>query len=403
MIERAPNHSSEEIMSHGLRERLLADVDQYCEEIRPIEELCYLEHRFNEQAITLAQKHNLLGMHVATEYGGRGADLMTYMQALVRIGREGTGVRTLFSGHCSIGQTPIIEWGTADQKQRYLPPSVSSEKILAFGLTEPEAGSNPLEMQTTYRREGDHYLLNGVKYLISNGGIAHTVVAFAYPEDRQDRISAFIVDTEGSSFESEDLVAKLGLPTSNTAMFELTDHPVPVENLLGSEGDGWRIALATLRSGRLSVAAGCLGVIEDCLQESLDYARQRSQHGKEIARHQLVQEHIAEIEIGRQASESLLKTAVEAKMASDAKPEDPDLLRRTDLLAAEAKFFITNAACNAADRAVQVFGGRGYSELFRPGRHWKDVRVCRIYEGTDEVLKLKIAAALLGKKYEAFR
>ena len=390
-------------MSQDNREQILADVEKYCEELRPIEELCYLEHRYNEASISLAKKYNLLGIHVPTQYGGRGSDLMTYMDALIRFGREGTGVRTLFSGHCSIGQAPIMEWGNDDQKRRYLPASSRGDKILAFGLTEPDAGSNPLEMQTTYRRDGDRFLLNGVKYLISNGGIADAVVAFAYPEEQKDRISAFIVDTDGPGFESEELSAKLGLPTSNTAMFELTDHSVPVENLLGAEGDGWRIAMATLRSGRLSVAAGCVGVIEDCLQETLDYARQRSQHGKEIARHQLIQDHIARIEIGRQASDSLLRTAIEAKMASELEPNNRDLLQRADLLAAEAKYFASNAACEAADRAVQVFGGRGYSELFRPGRHWKDVRVCRIYEGTDEILKLKIAAALLGKEYQAFR
>ena len=391
------------MMRQDKREQLLADVERYCEELRPIEELCYLEHRYNDAAITLAKKYKLLGIHVPTQYGGRGGDLMTYMKALVRIGREGTGVRTLFSGHSSIGQTPIIEWGNDDQKLRYLPASSTGDKILAFGLTEPEAGSNPLEMQMTYRRDGDRFLLNGIKYLISNGGIADAIVTFAYPAERMDRISAFIVDTDGPGFESEELSAKLGLPTSNTAMFELSDHPVPVENLLGTEGDGFRIAMATLRSGRLSVAAGCVGVIEDCLQETLDYARQRSQHGKEIAKHQLVQEHIAMIEIARQASDSLLLTGVEAKMASDAEPDNRELLERADLLAAEAKYFVSNAACDAADRAVQVFGGRGYSELFRPGRHWKDVRVCRIYEGTDEILKLKIAAALLGKQYEAYR
>ncbi len=391
------------MMSQDEREQLLADVEAYCQELRPIEELCYLEHRYNADAITLAKKYNLLGMHVPAQYGGRGSDLLTYMKALVRIGREGTGVRTLYSGHCSIGQTPIIEWGNDDQKQRYLPASAQGDKILAFGLTEPDAGSNPRELRMTYRRDGDRYLLNGVKYLISNGGIADAIVTFAYPQERMDRFSAFIVDTDGPGFESEELSAKLGLPTSDTAMFELTDHAVPVENLLGEEGDGLRIAMATLRSGRLSVAAGCVGVIEDCLNEAVEYARQRSQHGKEIAKHQLVQEHIARIEVARQASESLLLTAVEAKMASDADSDNGDLLQRADMLAAEAKFFVSNAACEAADRAVQVLGGRGYSELYRPGRHWKDVRVCRIYEGTDEILKLKIAAGVLGKQYESYR
>jgi alkylation response protein AidB-like acyl-CoA dehydrogenase len=382
---------------------LLADVEAFCTDIRPIEELCYVEHRYNDQLIPLAKKHNLLGMPVPTAYGGRGADTVTYARALARIGREGTGVRTFFSGHTSIGQYPIATWGNEEQKRRYLPLSARGEKIMAFGLTEPEAGSNPLEMQMTYERRGEHFVLNGVKYLISNGGIADTVIAFAYPQGRTGRISAFIVDTQGPSFVKEDLTAKLGMPTANTAMFELTDHPVPAGNLLGAEGDGFRIAMGTLVSGRISVAAGCLGVIEDCLAEASHYARERQQHGKPIAKHQLVQEHIAAIEMDRLASEALVLKAAEAKDASADDPGDSELKARADLLAAQAKLFVAGAAWDAADRAVQVYGGRGWSTLYRPGRHLQDVRVCRIYEGTDEILKLKVAAAVLGKEYEAFR
>ena len=322
---------------------------------------------------------------------------------MTRIGREGSGLRTLFSAHSSIGQYPISRFGTEEQKQRYLPASSRGEKIMAFGLTEPEAGSNPLEMKSTYRRNGDQFVLNGIKYLISNGGIADTIVVFAYPEASAGRISAFILDTNGPGIEREDMTAKLGLPTCNTAMFQLTDYAVPAENLLGNEGDGFRIAMATLVSGRLSVAAGCLGVIEDCLHEAAEYAKQREQHGKAIARHQLVQEHIAEIEMARQTTEAMVTLAVQAKEASDNEPDNKELFERADLLVAKAKYHASNAACQAADRAIQVFGGRGYSELFRPGRHWKDARVCRIYEGTDEVLKLKIAASVLGKEYAAFR
>ena len=382
---------------------VLEDVEAYCEELRPIEELCYLEHRYNDQVVSLAQKHKILGMHVPTQYGGRGVDLKTYMEALVRIGREGTGTRTFFSGHSSIGQKPIMDWGTPDQKKKYLTASSQGEKILAFGLTEPDAGSNPRQMQMSYRCENGQYMLNGVKYLISNGGIADAIVTFAYPENGGDRISAFIVDTDGEGMEREVMTAKLGLPTCDTAMFELTNFSVPKENLLGDEGQGFHIAMKTLCSGRLSVAAGCLGVIQDCLIEACDYARQRSQHGKKIAHHQLVQELIARIEIGRQTSESVLWTAVEAQTASDSDPPDLELYRHADRLSAQAKYVASHAALEAADCAIQVFGGRGYSELFRPGRHWKDVRVCRIYEGTDEILKLKIAASVLGKEYEAYR
>jgi alkylation response protein AidB-like acyl-CoA dehydrogenase len=389
-------------MNQADRDRLLADVEAFCTEIRPIEELCYVEHRFNDQVIPLAHKHNLLGMPVPTAYGGRGADTVTYARALARIGREGTGVRTFFSGHTSIGQYPIMTWGNEEQKRRYLPPSVRGEKIMAFGLTEPEAGSNPLELQTTYERRGDRYLLNGVKYLISNAGIAQVVVVFAYPKGG-GRMSAFIVDTGGPGFAKEDLTAKMGMPTANTGMFELTDYAVPAANLLGEEGNGFRIAMGTLVSGRLSVASGCLGVIEDCLTEAVNYARERQQHGKPIGKHQLVQEHLAAIEMHRLSTDVLVTHAAAAKDASAAQPGNAEVRARAELLAAQAKLFAANAAWDAADRAVQVFGGRGWSTLYRPGRHLQDVRVCRIYEGTDEILKLKVAAAVLGKEFEAYK
>jgi alkylation response protein AidB-like acyl-CoA dehydrogenase len=383
--------------------RLLADVEAFCAEIRPVEELCYVEHTFNSQVLPLARKHNLLGMFLPKEYGGRAADTVTYARALARIGREGTGVRTFFSGHLSIGEYPILTWGNEDLKQRYLPAAGRGEKILAFGLTEPEAGSNPLEMQMTYERRGDQFVLNGVKYLISNAGIAQAIVTFAYPKGHTGRISAFVVDTGVSGFAREDLTAKMGMPTANTAMFELTDYVLPAANLLGQEGEGFRIAMGTLVSGRLSVAAGCLGVIEDCLAEVVHYAKERKQHGKPIAKHQLVQEHIAAIEMHRLATEAVVMRAAEAKDASAAEQVKAELKARAELLAAQAKLFAANAAWDAADRAVQVFGGRGWSTLYRPGRHLQDVRVCRIYEGTDEILKLKVAAAVLGKEYEAYK
>jgi alkylation response protein AidB-like acyl-CoA dehydrogenase len=389
-------------MTPSEQKRLLADVDAFCEEIRPIEELCYVEHRFNDQVIPLARKHNILAMPVPAAYGGRGADTVTYALALARIGREGTGVRTFFSGHTSIGEYPILTWGNEDQKRRYLPAGATGEKVFAFGLTEPEAGSNPLEMQTTYERKGDHFILNGVKYLISNGGIATTVVAFGYPRGG-GRMSAFIVDTGGPGFDKEDLTAKMGMPTANTAMFQLTDYAVPAGNLLGEEGNGFRVAMGTLVSGRISVASGCLGVIEDCLTEAANYAKERQQHGKPIAKHQLVQEHIAAIEMHRVSTEALVLRAAEAKDASAREPGNAELRGRAELLAAQAKLFAANAAWDAADRAVQVYGGRGWSTLYRPGRHLQDVRVCRIYEGTDEILKLKVAAAVLGKDYEAYK
>ncbi len=388
--------------------KLAADVEAFCRELRPVEELCYVEHKFNDQLVPLAKKYDLLGINVAPEYGGRGADAVSYFTALARIGREGTGPRTFFSGHLSIGAYPIQTFGSDALKRKYLPAACRGDTVLAFGLTEPDAGSNPREMTTTYEKTADGYLLTGVKYLISNGGIADAVIAFGYPKgvpegDPGRRITAFVVDTRASGFQAENLTAKMGMPTSNTAMFEMTNVKVPAENRIGDEGDGFRVAMGTLVSGRLSVAAGCLGVIEDCLTEAAEYAKLRHQHGKPIAKHQLVQDHIAHIEVHRVASEAILLRAAEAKERSALAPSDKILARQADTLAAQAKFFITNAAWDAADRAVQVLGGRGWSTLYRPGRHLMDTRVCRIYEGTDEILKLKIAAGVLGKEYEAFK
>lgn len=390
-------------MTPADQRRLLADVESFCQELREHEEMCYVEHCFNNHLLPIGQKYNILGMPVPPEYGGRGADSVTYARALARIGQEGTGVRTFFSGHTSIGQYPIMTWGSEDLKKRYLPASCKGDKILAFGLTEPDAGSNPLEMTSTYEKKADHYLLNGTKYLISNAGIAHAIVVFAYVKDGK-RISAFVIDVDQPGLKREDLLAKVGMPTANTGMFEMENCEVPLNNLLGPEDDGFRIAMGTLVSGRLSVAAGCLGVIEDCLIESIRYAKERTQHGKAIGKHQLVQEHLAAIEMARLASEAIVMQAAEAKEAATAHPTDADLKTKAEMLCAKAKLYASNAAWEAADHAVQLFGGRGWSTLYRPGRHLMDVRVCRIYEGTDEILKLKIAAALLGgKEYEAYK
>jgi alkylation response protein AidB-like acyl-CoA dehydrogenase len=257
-------------------------------------------------------------------------------------------------------------------------------------------------LQTTYERQGGEYVLNGVKYLISNGSIAHVTVNFAYPKGERDGMSAFIVGMGGEGLSREMLTSKLGLKTSDTSMYEFANYRVPLDGLLGREGEGLKIAMHTLMSGRLSVAAGQVGVIEDCLEEAIQYSKTRVQHGKVIAKHQLVQDHIAFIQMALETSRCIVFEAARAKEAHHADRKNKELLARADLLIAEAKVYVSRAAWEAADRAVQIFGGRGYSELYRPGRHLQDARVCRIYEGTEEVLKLKIAAAVLGREFEAY-
>lgn len=391
------------------REKLMADVEAYCDELRPIEELCYVERRPNPAIAELAKKHNILGIPVPTKYGGRGADSLTYARCLARINREGTGPRTFFSGQTSIGQYPIMKYGTEAQKQKYLTASCNGGCVLAFGLTEPDAGSNPLEGTTTWKRAGDKIILNGVKYLISNGSIADAVIVFAFDKEigvEGRKMSAFICPTQGASFEKEALHSKPGMYTCDTAMFQMNDHAIPADHMLGEEGNGFRIAMHTLVSGRLSVASGCLGVIEDCLHETLEYAKARHQHGKPIGKHQLVQDHIAQIEIMRATADAMVERGALAKERYEQSGggNSKEALAEADYAIAQAKFWASNAAWKAADHAVQVFGGRGWSELYRPFRHLQDCRVCRIYEGTDEIMKMKIASKLLGgKDWEAFK
>lgn len=295
-----------------------------------------------------------------------------------------------------------MRFGTDAQKEKYLKPSTKGEIIFAFALTEPDAGSNPLELKMNFKKDQDSYILNGTKYLISNGTIADAIIVFA-KSTMDDMMSAFIIDTNEESIEKEELVSKMGTPTIDTGMFELKDFKVTIGNLIGEEGQGWQIAKQALIEGRLGVAAGCVGSIKDCLIEAVNYSKERMQYGKPIAKHQLIQEHIAAIKVHQSSSEMMVDRAAIMKDKWDKNPEDEELMRKADLAVAEAKLFCANAAYDAADRSVQILGGRGWSFLYRPGRHLVDNRVCRIYEGTDEILKLKIAAGILGKEYRAYR
>lgn len=383
-------------------ESALGDVQGFCEKLRPIEDICYLEHKFNDRLIPLAKEFNILGLPVPKEYGGRAADNPTGVKAMMRIGMEGSGIRSVFSVHSSICQKLLMEHGSDAQKERYLRPSATGEMIMAFALTEPEAGSNPLGLETSFREDGSDYVLNGTKYLITNSGIANAIIVFARRSGGDGRISAFIIDATSEGIEREDLVSKMGTPTTNTGMFELNECRVPKQNLIGDERDGWKVAKEGLMHGRLSVAAGCVGSIKDCLIEAVQYSKERIQHNKPIAKHQLVQEHIASIKLGLSASRMMVQRATRITGAWEKNADDPSAIRRADLAIAEAKLFCANASYDAADRAVQIIGGRGWSFLYRPGRHLVDNRVCRIYEGTDEILKLKIAGEVLGKEFLAY-
>lgn len=383
---------------------VLEEVDKACRELRPLEDEAYLSASFNQHLVPIFRKAQLLGLPISRRYGeGQGADILTYALALERIGKEGTGVRTFLSGHVSLGQMTIQKWGSEEQKERYLPSSTRGERVMCFGLTEPTAGSDPSSLRTSYEDKGTHYLLNGSKAWISNGSIADTAVIFAYPKGKREGMSAFIVEKKFEGYSSQQQKHKLGMPTSDTGSIFLDNCRVPKENLVGPPGKGLGIAYSGLMSGRLSVAAGCLGVIEDCVEEAVSYARVRVQHGKQIGKHQLVQRHIGIMSTNLEAARNVVYKASTMKQESDEHPENRDLREQTDVMIAKAKLFASNASYDAADRTVQIFGSSGYSFETRAPRHLVDTRVCRIYEGTDEIMVQKIAVALLGTDFEAYR
>ncbi len=383
---------------------VLDEVDRACRELRPLEDEAYLAGKFNDHLAPIFRKAQLLGLPISRRYGeGQGADVLTYALALERIGQEGTGVRTFLSGHVSLGQVTVQKWASEDQKQRYLPPATRGEKVMCFGLTEPTAGSDPSSLRTTFEEKGNYFVLNGSKAWISNGSIADVAVIFAYPKGKRDGMCAFIVEKGFEGYSSQQQKHKLGMPTSDTGSIFLDNCKVPRDNLMGPAGKGLSIAYSGLMSGRLSVAAGCLGVIEDCINEAVAFAKQRIQHGKPIAKHQLVQRHIGEMSTNLEAAKNVVYKAALLKQKSDLDPEDKDLRDYADVMIAKAKYFASNASFDAADRTVQILGSSGYSFETRAPRHLVDTRVCRIYEGTDEIMVQKIAVSLLGTEYEAYR
>jgi len=382
---------------------LLEQIDGACKEIRPIEDKCYLERRLNDQIGKVFGKIHVLGLPISRKYGdGQGADMVTYALAIERIGREGTGVRTFFSVHIALCQLTIQMWGNEEQKQRLLTPATKGEKLLAFGLTEPGAGSDPAALTTSFEEKGGKFVLNGQKMWISNGSIADSVLIFAYPKGKREGMCAFVVDRDSPGFSAKPIEYKLGLPTADTATVYLDNAEVPKENLLGPRGKGFGVALSGLMSGRLSVAAGCVGVIQDCLDEAVRYAGVRFQHGKKIGKHQLIQRHIGIISTNLEAARWLVLRAAFLKQKYEERPSDPVLREETDYAITRAKYFAANASFDAANRAVQVFGANGYSFENRPARHFADVRVTSIYEGANEILEQKIALGSLGKEFQAY-
>ncbi len=385
------------------QKQILEQVDRASRQIRPIEDKYYLERRLNDQVKPVFAKAHLLGLPVSRKYGdGQGADMVTYALAIERIGREGTGVRTFFSVHIALCQLTIQLWGNEEQKRRLLPAATRGDTLLAFGLTEPNAGSDPAALTTSFEEKEGRFVLSGQKTWISNGSIADRVLIFAYPKGKREGMCAFVVDRASSGFSAKPIENKLGLPTADTATIYMDRVEVPKENLLGPPGKGLSVAYSGLMSGRLSVAAGCVGVIQDCLDEAVRYSGVRVQHGRKIGKHQLVQRHIGIISTNLDAAKWLVLRAAFVKQKYEENPASMELREATDLAITKAKYFAANASFDAANRAVQVFGANGYSYENRPARHLADTRVTMIYEGANEILEQKIALGALGKDFAAY-
>ena len=382
---------------------ILERVDEACTELYLPEFEHYIAHKYNAELPKILKKYHLMGLTISPEWGGAGADPLTWALALERYGQLGLGVVTFVDVHSLLASLAIQQWGSDQLKRHYLIPAAKGELIFAYGLTEPEAGSEPTSLKTSYEDRDGGYVLNGTKYLISNGSIADSLIIFAYPKGKKEGMSAFIVDSNTDGFSvAMHLEEKIGLFTSDTAMLEMTDCKVPKQNLVGQEGRGLYVAYSALLNGRIGIGAGCVGIIGDCLSSVTERAKSRVQHGKPIGKHQLVQRHVANMAMNLEMARWPTYFAAAEKTRLDANPTDLALRNKVDLQSAIAKRVASKLAYESADLAVQVFGGFGYSLLSPVARHLCDSRVARIYEGTDEIMELKIASLVLGKGFEAY-
>ena len=388
----------------GEEKQLLQDADAAADELLVSEFEKYVERKYNPEIANVLRRHNLLGVPIDTEYGGRGARQLVEALFLERMGQTGMGVITLADVHMCLGSLAVQDWGNEEQKARYLPAAAKGDVLFAYGLTEPEAGSDPGSLKTSYARDGDGFRLSGSKYLISNGSVATNMLVFARPEGAARGVTAFLVDTKQEGFKVDmRLEEKMGVFTSDTSLISLDGAFVPREDVLGEEGKGLSVAYSALLNGRIGIASGCLGVMEDCLNQVRERVTSRVQHGKEIARHQLIQKHVAYIESSLEACRWLVYRAAMKKDEYEKSPGTLSVRTDGDRLSAVAKYVSSRCAFESADRAVQCFGGFGYSIMSPVAKHFLDSRVARIYEGTDEIMELKIASSVLGRGFEAYR
>lgn len=325
---------------------------------------------------------------IPEEYGGAGFDFISHAIVAEEIGRVDSSMRGTYSVQVSLVELPILKYANEEQKQKYLPKLTSGEWIGCFGLTEPDAGSDPVSMRTTAVEDGDYYVLNGQKTWITNAGIADIAIVYAKTdlEAGARGITAFLVEKDFEGFSTKDLHDKLGLRASNTGEIYLENCRVPKENVMGEVNKGFKLALGTLDFGRFTVAAGCVGLAQGCIDVSKEHAKQRIQFGKPIASFQLVQQMIADMVVECEAGRLLVYRA------GDMKNKDRPNTRETSI----AKYYCSEMVNRVAYKAIQIHGGYGFSGEYDVERFYRDARINTLYEGTSQIQQLIIGAFELG-------
>ncbi|MFD7074597.1 acyl-CoA dehydrogenase family protein [Nocardioides sp. NPDC059952] len=327
------------------------------------------------------------GLTIPEEYGGVGGDYITYCLGMEELGRADSSIRGIVSVSMGLFGKVLLDHGSEEQKQQWLPGIATGAQLGCFGLTEPDNGSDPSGLKTRAVRDGSDWVINGSKIFITNGTWADVCMVFARTGGEGARgISAFLVPTDAPGFGRTEIHGKLGLRGQATAELSFDDVRVPADAIVGAEGDGFKFAMTSLDKGRVSVGAGCTGIIQGCLEAVVDYTTQRRQFGKPIASYQLIQDMIAEISVDADAARLLTWRA--AALIEAGEPFGTE--------ACKAKLFASEAAVKAANLAIQAFGGYGYVDEYPVQKYMRDARVMTLYEGTSQIQKLLIGRAETG-------
>ena len=371
-------------------EELRAKVRAFAEEeIKPIAFMLDQQNEFPDEAIRKLGEMGLMGIPFPAEYGGAGLDALSYAIAVEELARVDGGAGVILSAHVSLGSWPIFAYGTEEQKRKYLVPLAKGEKIGAFGLTEPNAGSDAGGTETTAVLKGDHYVLNGGKIFITNAPKADTYVVFAVttPDIGTRGISAFIVEKGWKGFYFGDHYDKMGIRSSSTAELIFDNVEVPKENLLGKEGEGFKIAMSTLDGGRIGIAAQALGIAQGAYDAAVDYAKERIQFGKPIGFQQAISFKLADMATKLRCARFLVYSAAELKEAH----------APYGMESAMAKMYASDIALEVTNDALQIHGGAGFMKGMEVERAYRDAKITTIYEGTNEIQRVVIASHILGK------